>query len=145
MNSSAVPFAFMFVLSVTTFVGVLLARRRVHSSNMSNGSCASEPANRRTRIRDMKFGTTIIVLNLFFMFSNFPHRIYYFVKFNPFDSRSHPLAHYFFSASLRAIYESYFSITFVVQLAVNILVRRELVNILKKSAGNFRRRILVFL
>lgn len=131
LNSLAVPFLLMTVLSAVTFVGVRRAHRRIRQSMRTDDS------SRRTS-RNIKFGVTMISLNLTFFFFNMPCRVFGIGGFNPYDYMTEMFMFFLFGSILRDFFESYFSIIFFVQLAVNSLVRREVFLLAKRLFGIFQ-------
>lgn len=129
VNNSAIPFVVMFVLSLATAVGVLRAHRRIKSQSSSGHSRTSA---QRTFIRDIKFGSTLIVLNVVFFIFSFLNYLNITVGISPFSARNTNYASFLFSLILTYLSEYYFSINFYLQFAVNSLVRRELLNMLSR-------------
>lgn len=122
---SLVPFVLMSVLSIATLVGVLRGRKRLTIFTAIN--------NRDwylKRMRDLKFGVTLLVLNLLFLLFNFPQHLSIVLNINPFDPYEDPIKTYVFARILYALYQAYYSIVFFVQLAVNNIVRQELWEVL---------------
>lgn len=127
---TAIPFVSMLGLSITTLVGVLKAHNRIKSERNKSTQ------HRRLR-RDIKFGVTMIVLNLMFFFLNFPFRFYFVYDFNPFDPRTHLGYNLIFIFVLMDLQELYLFCLFYVQLLVNKFVRKELLNVFKSILGLF--------
>lgn len=117
---AAVPFTLMTMLSIATFVGVIKAHRRVKS-------IAKEDRSRRTLVRDIRFGITMIVLNILFLLFNLPYRLFSFNIYSLgwLDYETQII----FRDIFYEFYEVYYSIIFFVQLAVNSQVRRELLKL----------------
>lgn len=126
-NSSAVPFAIMFVSSVATFVGVVRSHRRAKSLGRLTNS-------QRILTRDMKFGVTLIVLNALFFSFNSIYRLNNVVHINPFDPRRQTVMFFVFASIISNLSEYYYSLNFYVQFSVNSLVRKQ---ILKHARVNF--------
>lgn len=123
-NGVALPITFMVISSIATFVGVLQAHKRVKFA-----------ISRKDRLlaRDLKFGITMIVLNVLFVLFNVPYRLY-FSKILGWDLYTTDLfddllAQNVFITVVTVLFHCYFSINFYVQLIVNSLIRRELVNL----------------
>lgn len=130
INGVLLPFILMVILSISTTVGVLKAHKRVRNNRSAN----------RTLTRDIKFGITMIILNIFFFILNMLPKLIFIYNFNPFDEENNFLARNIFnSIFINDLYEFYFSIIFFVQLAVNNLVRKELLNIFRRFLSFFKR------
>lgn len=119
----AVPFILMIVFSVATFVSVRNARLRIVQSSTS-----------RTFKRDVKFGITMIVLNMTFLLFNVPYRLSNLVEINPFARHSF-IWSFLFNSFVIFLYECYNSASFFVHLIVNSLVRSELRGFLSSLFG----------
>lgn len=117
VTGSAVPFVLMLILSGATLIGVLNAHNRVQHS-------ASRPAHdsHRTRLRDIRFGVTMLVLNLLFFILNLPYHLNNQFDVNPFVDYFHL---YVYIMVLNDLYDAYYSLAFYVHLAVNSVVRKE--------------------
>lgn len=124
VNGSAIPFVIMLVLSTWTFVGVLRAHRRMKNSLSSNRN--------RIFMRDLRFGVTMLVLNVFFLVSIVFHRMKVFFALNPFDKDWQFFSYYVFASIQSYFFNYYFSIYFFIQLAVNNVVRKKLWKLIKK-------------
>lgn len=136
VNSSAIPFAIMLVTSLATLTGVVRAHQRIKQSRArpTRSSSTASSLSQRALIRDLKFGLTIIVLNVLFFICNFVYCLQNVIDMNPFD-----LEHgYFFSflimeSIISNLSNYYYSICFYVHLGVNSLVRREFVKMFSRS------------
>lgn len=133
VNSSAVPFLIMFVLSLATFVGVLRVHRRMKSTTISQNN---HHHHNMTIRRDIKFGVTIISLNLLFFVFVVIYQLNQLVRLNPFSFRDQ---HQIFisiviESILNDLRDYYYSLNFLVHLVVNSLVRRELWRLLQLVA-----------
>lgn len=117
LNGAAIPFIVMGISSMLTFLGV----RRSHAQIKS--SIANESHRRRKLVHDIKFGVTMIVLNILFVLLNSPYRIYYIIEF------TQP-SYFRLSRTLESIFiiliELYYSMVFWVQVSVNSVVRKEI-------------------
>lgn len=134
VNSLALPFLLMMLMSIATFVGVVRVHKRMRSSNGRGGGRSQN----RKLIRDIKFGVTILILNiLFFIFISL-YRLYKFIPFNPFDSCAQPFWHLLFVSVIMNISEYYYLSNFYFQLSVNSVVRSELFKIFKRIAIKIR-------
>lgn len=122
-NSLLAPVSIMCILSIGIVMGILKAYRQIESSS------GSSPTLTRKTLKDIKFGVTVIVLNVsFFLFfgiwraySVLDQSVFAFLTDHQ-DSYSIRLL----GLILKSLGEFYFSTIFFVQLAVNGLVRREL-------------------
>lgn len=77
LNSAVVPFFFMLVFSVATLVCVMKSRKRA-AGRRSRGDShprTRDGLNGQIRARDLKFGITLIVLNLAFLLTNAPYTL----------------------------------------------------------------------
>lgn len=133
---SALPFALMLVTSIVTFVGVLRSYRRIRSS------LGSRNAAQRKLLKDIKFGVTLIVLNVMFFICVGFYRLSHFINFNPFNRKKQTSLHFAFHFVLTNLHQDYHVLNFFLQLTINSVVRRELVNIFidiyKKIRSLFR-------
>lgn len=71
LNGAAIPFVLMSILSMLTVSGVIQAHARIRLSTPNDSH------SRRTLVHDVKFGVTMIVLNVLFVLFNSPYRLYY--------------------------------------------------------------------
>lgn len=129
-NSTAAPFLVMLVSSIVTLVGVIKSRRRFNLTS-------NNPINRRKKLKDIKFGVTLIALNISFILLNTPRRLYFFL--NALQLFGHDI--FIFSYWIKSVVflnELYFAASFYIQACVNSLVRRELMNF-KSRIVNGRR------
>lgn len=141
VNDSLAPFVLMLVLSIATFVGVLRAHERMKSSLGNGTNASSQVASRKKQLRDMKFGVTIISLNVFFFVFMFFYRLNLVVSLNPFNN-SRPeyyLLFLIFSQILGDMPEFYYSSNFFVHFAVNSLFRREFFKLFTRFLPFLRR------
>lgn len=130
VNSSLIPFVTMLLLSVATLAGVLRAHQRIKSSVLI--------ANRKL-VRDIKFGITMLVLNaLFFIFIGL-YRLRKLYEINPFNRKSNIFAFYFFDYALVDLSDDYYFLNFYIQLAVNSVVREEVVKIIVRIAKKIKK------
>lgn len=127
ISSTALPFILMFVLSLVTFCGVLRAHNRAKRLFLSTMTAHQV----RVHQRDLKFGITMIILNILFLVLNTPFRLTYIVDFNPFDSYRQTFFFTIFQYGIFFLLHLYFSINFFVHLAVNNLVRKEFFKMIK--------------
>lgn len=131
-NSTAVPFLLATISSLLTFVGVLRVRKRVSASSSSPSASRTT-----TLVRDMRFGVTIIFMNMSFFVLNCPFRLGDITEINPFRLETQIFWYVVFSNVICIMYELYFASCFYVQLAVNSLVRRELIKTLSRKSTSF--------
>lgn len=125
INDSVVPFVLMLGFSLVTFVGVLKVHRRIKLTKRSN-MISSSTHQHRTLIRDIKFGITMIVLNVMFFVSIFMHRLNFtFNTMNPFNFNTQFMAYLVYDTVLNGLYTYYYMIMFYIQFSVNNLVRKE--------------------
>lgn len=111
-NGAAMPFVFMIAASIATFAGVRIAHKRVRSVGQDERS-------RRTRMRDIRFGVTLIVLNACFVLFNLPHRlnnIFVWIRVSLFDNYMIGVV---FNRVCKELYETYYSAILLIQLIVN--------------------------
>lgn len=126
------PFIIMLIFSVATILGIVKSRYILYSQtgNTSN--------QRRVKTRDIKYGITLICLNLSFFILNSPYRIT-----NAALNLSIESDIDIFSIILvyisSMLYELQFSSCFYVQLAVNNLVRKEFIDLCKSFVSPFTR------
>lgn len=124
---AAVPFILMAGLSVATFLGVLKSHVRAQSMELEN-------TIRRKRSRDIRFGVTIIVINVVFVLFNLPHRLVYVLdNYSIIRFFRNTYVNTVFKDILVEFYEAYYSIIFLVQLVTNNQVRREFVIIIVRT------------
>lgn len=133
IDGSVVPFVAMFFLSLSTFVGVLRAHRRIRSSALSQ---VQQHGSNRTLIRDLRFGATMLVLNVAFFVCMVFWRLNYCLSLNPFDDI---FANRVFTTILGDLFVYYYFLNFFIQLAVNNLVRKEVWSLFKKNFSFFTR------
>lgn len=131
VNGVALPFILMLILSVATFVGVLKAHGRVKSIGKENRA-------RLTRIRDIRFGVTMIILNMVFFSFNLPYRLFFLLDLNSMGLFKSRIVVILFRNILYEFYEAYYSILFYIQLIVNNQVRREFISLLLRINHVFR-------
>lgn len=117
---SLLPFILMVVLSLATLAGVLRAHKRLKSMMVINNK----------RARDVKFGVTMLVVNLVFFVLNFPEHLNLVFNLNPYNDT---VRYFVFGCVLVFLYEIYYSIVFYVQLAVNSIVRRDLCELILRK------------
>lgn len=119
VSTSVVPFLVMLTLTIATLYGVLRAHLRMKSAETNN-------SYHRTLRRDVKFGVTMIVLNVLFFVFNVLYRVHTVVGISPFSAQKQSFSFLVFGSILAALPEVYYSINLYVQLAVNSLLRHQL-------------------
>lgn len=133
VNSSALPFFLMMLMSVAMFASVLRVHRRM---KRTVGRIIG--AQNRRLVRDIKFGVTILVLNvLFFIFIGI-FRLHKLVRINPFDRSANYFYFLLFESLMMNISEYYYLSNFYVQLAINSVVRSELLKIFTCMVNKIR-------
>lgn len=146
LNGTAIPFTVMFALSVCTFAGVCRAHRRIRSfsSSSSSSSRTNNISSQRKLRRDIKFGVSMVVLNLLFFVFVGVNRLNELIGINPFDPSAQIFSNYVFSLVLNNLSENYYLLNFYFQLAVNSLVRKELTNLFVRFIENIKRLFSLF-
>lgn len=129
-NSTAVPFAIMILTSLATLISVIKSRRRMESSMRHDGSRSS-----RTRMRDIKFGATLIIINITFLLLNAPRRFFYYMEYFYFL----PVFYIFLLNEIVVFfYDLFYSTSFYLQILVNNLVRRQFCDLINKMIAKVR-------
>lgn len=126
INTAVLPFAFMVVSSTAICVYVIKSRKRVRKYTLGSGI----PSRRS---RDIKFGFTLIVLNIYFFLSNAPNPLFNFLNFY-IDINAN--VKQVLRVNFIGLYYSFYSLVFYAQLLANGLIRQEffrLFNFLKKK------------
>lgn len=121
VNSSVIPFAIMLVASVATFVGVLRVHRRMKSSLGRR-----RDDSQRRLVQDIKFGVTMIVLDVLFFICVGLNLARYTININPFNRHTQRLASHIFILVLMNLSDYYYWLNFYIQLAINSVLRNEL-------------------
>lgn len=123
-HSTAIPFFAMFFASCATFWGVLRAHRRIRESS-------SRMTMNRIKVyrRDVKFGVTLILLNVIFLVMITPFRVSKF--YNIIDYYTNGEFYLIFQCAVWMLYELYYSIMFFVQIGLNGVVRREVFRMIR--------------
>lgn len=138
VNNSAVPFVIMLLTSVATFAGVIRARRRIRHVGQNDTAINCQQTRRRVR-RDVRFGMTMLAMNLAFFLFNLPFRLNYVVDWmSQIVGSEDDFAFFIFQVILIDAYDMYYSMNFFVQLAVNSLVRRECVKLVRNTFAKIR-------
>lgn len=125
VNTALLPFSLMFASSVATIYGVIASRRRLRKDTDFR---KYSPQDCRVFARDVRFGITIIVLNVIFFVTNAPSPLSNAIAMNNFNSDSNSV-HILFATSTFSYY-SFYCLIFYLQLAVNSLVRRHFLTLL---------------
>lgn len=118
-NSTIVPLALILTFTIATFVAVIRSQRHIESLGHEHHRL------KKRRRRDLKFGMTMIAVNLFFLIFTVINRLSFLFVLNPFDPAKQYVVFMIFSMIVFELSESYYIFNFYVQLAVNSLVRRE--------------------
>lgn len=133
INTSLLPFTIMLASSISTLVGVSISHKRMKKF------VQSENSRKRTQMRDIKFGVSIICLDFMFLVFKIPNLILFLANnydfFFNFDDFTRAVIAYF----VQILLSSYYTIEFFIQLASNSIVREEFllifsVNVLKRKA-----------
>lgn len=122
VNSSVIPFVIMLASSIATLVGVLRVHGRSKLLLRRNDS-------QRILVRDLRFGVTMIVLNVLFFICIGLHCMKYLFYINPFNNETQTLANHLFDHVLIYLSDYYYMLLFYIQLTINSLVRKELFRI----------------
>jgi hypothetical protein len=121
INSSLLPFVLMIVVSIVTIVFIKRSRNKMGNTTRSDES-------KRRQLRDIKFGVTIVSLNVVFLIFNAPicvyDNFYNFLNVTPDMDK-------LLTIIFLALNHAYYAFIFYFQLAVNNLVRRELLELFK--------------
>lgn len=140
VNSSIIPFTIMIASSVATFVGVL----RVHRRNKLSLGRIND--SQRILTRDIRFGVTMIVLNVLFFICIGLHFMRFIFDINPFNTDTQLLAYLITDHVLMDLSDYYYLLLFYIQFAINSVVRKELfgifICIFKKLELFFRNKII---
>lgn len=137
VNTALLPFSVMFASSVATIYGVIASRRRLKKDTDFR---KYSPQDCRVFARDVRFGITIIVLNVIFFVTNAPSPLSNAIAMNNFNSESNSLQILIEISTFS--YYSFYCLIFYLQLSVNSLVRRHFLallglrfNVAKKSSN----------
>lgn len=131
-NASTIPFLLMLSFSIATLAGLLAARKRVHAK-----------IDRATRMRDIRFGITIIVLNALFLTLSMPKPLFLIAYTNDFIVSIGPFFFVFLVHAVNDLNLLYNSSIFYAQLFVNSLIRKELIKFLKGFFLFFKRNFIL--
>lgn len=140
IDLAALPFIIMLIFSVATILGV--ARSRKNSVNRLAGPVASQ---NRFKSRDIKFGITLICLNLTFLILNAPNRIDEIFNLTSLIANDNPLNMALMIHGKSIIHDIQYSTCFYIQLAVNNLVRKEFCGLCKSCVNNLKRLFMFFI
>lgn len=123
LNCPIVPSIILIALSVAILVGIVKTRRHFKSSKPN-------PIVKRKSLKDIKFGVTMIALNISLLSFYGVWRAYYAIvdqdMFEYLQDSRISLYLRCFGLVIKKINEAYFSTIFFVQLLVNNIVRKEL-------------------
>lgn len=141
INTSLVPFTIMITFSILTFVGVLKSRARMLKS--SSAAQTGTVVFSRSHSRDIKFGVTLITLNIIFVVFNSPNSFYSSILLKneiiEINNLQRVLAYL-----VLLLYYMFYSLMFYVKTAINTIVRNEVRKIcyqafrLSNLSQNFR-------
>lgn len=122
---STIPFVLMAFSSTATFLGILKSRNRLQTALRSDQM-------RRTRSRDIKFGVTMISLNILFLLMVMPYslRTLYYILTKNFRSN---LTEYILARISKILRELFYSFYFLLQISVNSHVRNELLRLVRNG------------
>lgn len=129
INFSFIPFILMTASSIWLFSGVMRSRRRTKSLPGQNKSSVSGAI----QSRDVKFGVTIIALNILFVLTNSPDSIYRMLRY--YIDTTNPVFDIILFDLIKLLFISHFALNFCIQLSVNSLFRESFFIILKKVAA----------
>lgn len=133
VNDSLLPFAIMFAMSIAIFVGVVRAHGRIKRS-------VGNSRSKRTVLKDIKFGVTMLVLNCVFFVCIGLYRVN--PHISPFENnlgKAFTLTSRVFHLIIINLNEYYYYVIFYIQLGVNNLVRKELGQVFAYGAPFLRR------
>lgn len=124
-NSVVLPFLVMFISSCAAFTGILRIRKRTENSFISD-------AHRRKHKRDIKYGVTMIFLNVTFLVFNAGHPILILIKstWPGIVLISYDLD-FFIDLFFNFLYYLFYSVLFYELLLRNKPVRKQFFSILK--------------
>lgn len=125
VSNTLLPFVIMLTTSIVMVAGVWRVHRRMKSSFTSTRDASLH----RKLVRDIKFGTTMIVLNVSFFISIGLNQLSNVVNLNPFSSLTQPFCYFFFYYLLAQCSNYYYFLIFYIQLLVNSVVKSELIKI----------------
>lgn len=114
VNSTLVPFTIMILTSLSLFLVVLHSRRR----------SGTERGIHHNSKRDVKFGMTLIFMNLAFVLCHVPKRLFILTR-NVLNFDENPYAMIILSGLVLFLFYAYYSVCFFIQLAVNSLIQKE--------------------
>ena len=128
INSALLPFIVMLASSLATYYGVVRARNRMKKFT------DSRRAN-RIRMRDAKFGITMVILNLVFVLLNAPNPVINIIT-TYIDFGMETDLSYILQILFLFFYYVYYMMSFYVQLVVNSLIRKQILAMLYFSSNN---------
>lgn len=132
LNTTSLPFCLMLFCSLSTFFGVLRSHRHLRKM-------FTEKKSHKLKLyrRDLKFGITMIFLNLMFLIMVSPWRLTNIFDYNPFDNETNWFYYQVFGYLIGLLYESYFSLNFYFQFATNSVIRKQVYAFFKKGFNFF--------
>lgn len=122
MNSTLVPFAIMFALTLMTVSRIQYSRNRMRRFSLTHQS---------SQMRDVKFTMTVILLNAIFLILNVPSPLvntltyYNLIHLNQFTNKL--LARFFLY-----LRNMFYATIFYLQLAVNTIVRNQFLKLFQR-------------
>lgn len=124
MISAALPFLFMLFTSISIMVGIHRTRRRINITRRGNAQ------QRLTQLRDIKFGITIVALNVTFLLWNAPRPVFLFVQYIKLLGSVSVSNLIIMSVIFLFFQNLFYAITFYEQVLTNKIVRKTLINLL---------------
>lgn len=124
-----IPLALMFVSSVITLFRVVRCPQKITGSSRLG----------RNRMRDLKFGITLVCVNLTLLLLTTPFRVILFFRTSMIQNTRDQLTRFILASIIYTIYEAFYSISFYIQLLVNRVVRRGLFKLILRFKITIRR------
>lgn len=129
-DSSILPFILMTFSAIATFMGVYTSHKRMTKF-------VQVDKIRKAQLRDIKFGFSMLILNVVFLVLNTPYPIFYMLEFfgkigGDDNADESNLESILLNVFLFWNY-LFYSIQFYLQVATNSLVRRELFSFFRKE------------
>lgn len=125
-NNTLVPFVLILTFSLATLAAMIHSQRGIKSLGLDHSR------SKKRRQRDIKFGMTMIVVNLLFLLLMAVNQLKYFTILNPFNPKKQLIPFRIFNMCILQLSDCYFMTNFYVQLAVNKMVRRECKRLLRQ-------------
>lgn len=124
-----IPLSLMFVSSVITLFRVVRCPQKIAGAGRLG----------RNRMRDLKFGITLVCVNLTLLLLTTPFRVILFFRKSMIKYIRDQLTRFIFISIIHTIYEAFYSISFYIQLLVNRVVRRGLFKLIFRFKVTIRR------